>query len=497
MKNKLIYVIFLVFIITIFTSSAPKKSYGIPPFAQKYHFTCAVCHTTFPNLNPFGRAFWRNGFRLPDTNGMAADATQITQGLSLPNPWPIPLSIAPTISYQHYTNENVNSSTDSFSGLVMFDAGGEFKLYTPFAQSLSFFSMNNIPTGGNFTEIQLWASLNGLGHGFGVSSHLLNLKIGQVNTAAAYFDKQVPFYLIAPGANATGPDSNIQGLNVGYDGEGDNLINAMMGSGIELYGTPGYHLWYKLTVTNDAGMPNMKTLMAYPSEADSNISAKSQVSNAMEYSYQLKEYYPTSMGQLEFGYYGSIIAEPIYVSPMNNMSGGSWTNRIVDNGVDIDIANDIYELGITYMVQSDNHPYGNPSMSPTNLTLNGTAVGNTNSSNGYSTFEVYGRYLFPQIGNGLMLSAEYAQYSWTHKDLQEGFNQTFGGVSTSCQSNSGLYQQGVYTPNSSSCSNEGIKDNLDLLAEYSLAYNAHLYLEYLITNKSQDDTIGTGLAFGF
>lgn len=466
----------------------PKESYAIPPFAQKYHFTCAVCHTTFPNLNPFGRAFWRNGFRLPETNGTPADATQITQGLSLPNPWPVPISSAQFIQYQHYTNENVNPSTDQFSVSVMLDTGGSFKLYTPLANSLSWFDMNNITASG-FSLAQLWASLNGLGSGFGVPSHLFNLKIGMPNTAGPYFDKQVAFVLIAPGAAGTGPATNVQGLDVGYDGEADMLINDMMGDGLELYGTPGYHLWYKITVTNDDGMMNnLNGKMANNAEA-ANLGFGNENSNAMQYSYQIKEYYPTSMGQLEFGYYGATMAEP------RQLKGamGSWTNRITDNGVDVDLANNIYELGATYMVQNDSNPYGNPSVAASNIKLDGNVVGNTHSSNGYSTFEIYGRYLFPQIGNGLMFTAEYAQYSWTHKDLQEGW---INNNPTSCENNN-LYQYGAYTEINNGCQNEGIKDNLDLQVEYSLAFNAHLYLEYMITNKAQDDTLGSGLAFAF
>ncbi len=468
MKKKLIVAIIALFILTFSFAAAPKQANAIPAFAQKYHFSCAVCHTVFPNLNPFGRAFWRNGFRLPNTNGTPSDATQITQGLSLPNPWPVPISISTWVTYQHYTNENVSPQTDAFSNMSMIDAGGSYKLYTPFADSLSFFDMNNVGPGMPFTVAQIWASLNGIGSGFGVPSNLVNLKIGMPNTAAPYFDKQFAFNVYAPA---------IQPLNVGLSGEGGNLINVAP-SGFEVYGTPGYHLWYKVTVTNDAGASTV------------NANANG-ASNAMEYSYQLKEYHPTSMGQLEFGYYGATIAEPLTAS-----NQGSWTNRITDNGFDVDLANNIYELGATYMVQSDGHPYGNPAIASTNFTnATGSIIGNTSSSNGYSAVEVYGRYLLPQIGHGLMFAAQYAHYSWTHKDLQEAYLNS-GTINSSC-ADAKLYQSGTYKEVSNGCTNEGIKSEIALLAEYNLAYNAHIYLEYLFTNKSQNNTLGTGLAFAF
>ncbi|MCL4428492.1 MAG: hypothetical protein M1276_05840, partial [Deltaproteobacteria bacterium] len=107
MKKTFSFILLIFFVLSLSFALFPKKSRAIPPFAEKYHFACAVCHTVFPNLNPFGRAFWRNGFRLPNTTGTSADSTQITEGLSLPNPWPVPLSVATWIQYTHTTNENI------------------------------------------------------------------------------------------------------------------------------------------------------------------------------------------------------------------------------------------------------------------------------------------------------------------------------------------------------------------------------------------------------
>ena len=90
-----------------------------------------------------------------------------------------------------------------------------------------------------------------------------------------------------------------------------------------------------------------------------------------------------------------------------------------------------------------------------------------------------------------------AAYSWTHKSAQEAYNaqEALYGASASC-ANDGLYESGIYT-SSNGCINEGVKDAFAVQAEYNLAYNAHLYLGYLFTNKSQDNTIGTGLDFAF
>ena len=512
------------FVLAASFSMTPKKANAVPAFAQKYHYACSVCHTVFPNLNPFGRAFWRNGFRLPGTDGTPADATQISAGLSLPNPWPVPIMVEPIISYQHYTNENVSPSTDAFgAGADIVDAGA-FPLYNPLFNSLSFYVHIGIP-GGKMKQV--FASLNGFLYGFGIPSHLFNLKLGQVTTASPYFYRQAPFYI--PG----GPIINGQGLAVGFDGEAGVLIHSR-DAGFALYGTPGYHLWYKVTVTNDAGSGAGETNINDPQlgvgEADTNIPCITtitpisppriggppniysydcpQVSNAIEYSYQLKEYMPTSLGQLEFGYYGATVAEPITYPTIHIPSiiplldptypSSSWTNLITVNGIDADLSNDVWELGATYMVQSDKYPYGNPSEPANNITLDGNVVGNSHSSNGYSTFEVYGRYVLPFMDNGIMLSADYSQFSWTHKEIQEAGAPDYycPSSSTGFVDSSGLYQYGVYNDNSGVCQ-EGIQNAFAVQAEINLALNAHLYLGYLFTNESQDDTFGTGLDFAF
>ncbi|MHB8232303.1 MAG: hypothetical protein ACYDDB_05320 [bacterium] len=465
MKKKLAIFMVALFVLALSFAMAPKKANAIPAFAQKYHFSCAVCHTVFPNLNPFGRAFWRNGFRLPGTEGTPADATQITEGLSLPNPWPIPVMVEPIISYQHYTNENISPQTDAFAASIDVVDAGAFKLYTPLADSISFYVHYGVAAGSFMKDKQIFASLNGLGSGLGVAPHLLNLKIGQVTTASPYFYRQMPFYIMA------GPNGNGQGLTVGNDGEAQALIHSR-NAGFALYGTPGYHLWYKVSVTNDGG-----------TGVGTASGGANSVSNAMQYSYQLKEYAPIPMGQLEIGYYGSTVAEPI------TAGGYSWTNRVMVNGVDVDLANDIYELGLTYMVQSDSNPY-----TPSSINTSSVYPGVNDTSNGYSTFEIYGRYLFPQIGNGLMLSADYATYSWTHKNSEEAFNADAGINTTTSCANSNLYGTGYI---SNGCYTNGVQDAVTLQAEYNLAYNAHLYLAYVITSHSENNTLGTGLDFAF
>jgi len=44
--------------------STPKAS-AIPAFSRKYQTSCTTCHSNFPELNDFGEAFKKNGFKFP------------------------------------------------------------------------------------------------------------------------------------------------------------------------------------------------------------------------------------------------------------------------------------------------------------------------------------------------------------------------------------------------------------------------------------------------
>src|SRR6266849_1910533 len=45
--------------------ASTQRASAIPAFSRKYQTSCATCHTAFPELNDFGEAFKRNGFKFP------------------------------------------------------------------------------------------------------------------------------------------------------------------------------------------------------------------------------------------------------------------------------------------------------------------------------------------------------------------------------------------------------------------------------------------------
>ena len=466
MRSKLAVLFVAVLALASTAFFMPKKANAIAAFAQKYHFSCAVCHINGygggASLNPFGRAFQRNGFRLPSTNGTPADATQVAEGLSLPNPWPIPIMIEVNIGYKHVPNENVSNSTDAFSASAQMHTGGAFKLYTPLADTLSWYTGVDYGT-SSVSMDNTFGVLDGLGSGFGIPSHLMNLALGysmNIFNPSPYF------------GGGSGK------LAIGYDG-GSSVLSE--GAGFQLYGTPGYHLWYMVGVTN-GNSAGSQTASNGVKGGVGGTALSTSGNNSMNYNWRLGEFYPTSVGTLELDYYGGTVAQPLTVS-----NQGTWTNRVVDNGVGIGLSNGIYEVGASLNQISDSNPYANPSRT---VAISGV----TDTSNGYQYLYLYGDYKFSHFitEEGTYLQVSYAQYDWTHASSEDAFINSVNGTAYGC--NAGLY--GSPASLGGTCY-EGQKDNLTVKADIMLAANAFLSLGYNFSNISEEDAFTTNLEFAF
>src|SRR5215467_3099618 len=51
-------------VVGVVLASATKSS-AIPAFSRKYQTSCTTCHNNYPELNDFGEAFKKNGFKFP------------------------------------------------------------------------------------------------------------------------------------------------------------------------------------------------------------------------------------------------------------------------------------------------------------------------------------------------------------------------------------------------------------------------------------------------
>jgi len=69
--------------------TVPRDAGAIPAFARKYKVTCALCHSPFPRLTPFGAQFATNGFMLargetpPDTLAVGDPLLRLQRDLPL------------------------------------------------------------------------------------------------------------------------------------------------------------------------------------------------------------------------------------------------------------------------------------------------------------------------------------------------------------------------------------------------------------------------------
>jgi hypothetical protein len=54
----------VVVVLWVMLLSVPKTS-AIPAFSRKYQTSCTTCHNNYPELNDFGEAFKKNGFKFP------------------------------------------------------------------------------------------------------------------------------------------------------------------------------------------------------------------------------------------------------------------------------------------------------------------------------------------------------------------------------------------------------------------------------------------------
>src|ERR1035437_6428069 len=51
--------------ILLFFAITAQQASAIPAFSRKYQTSCTTCHSDYPELNDFGEAFKKNGFKFP------------------------------------------------------------------------------------------------------------------------------------------------------------------------------------------------------------------------------------------------------------------------------------------------------------------------------------------------------------------------------------------------------------------------------------------------
>src|SRR5690348_16897014 len=196
-------------VIVYFLVSPTTRTPAIPAFARKYQTSCSTCHNNYPELNDFGEAFKKNGFKFPkDDESFVKEAPVLlgakAQKEAFPKavyPGEIPGFLPVAFRYSGNFNWNKKQPADFTAQVVA--QGGSFTprtdLFVPntftiisagsFGPNFSFWVDDDISTGGSGADGGLgdgYLKYNDLGHPFGLPKNSLNVRFGQ-------FELDLPF----------------------------------------------------------------------------------------------------------------------------------------------------------------------------------------------------------------------------------------------------------------------------------------------------------------
>jgi len=218
---------------------------AIPAFARKYQTSCTTCHSNFPELNDFGEAFKKNGFKFPKDDDTFVKEPPVLLGAEAQReafpkviyPGEIPGTIP--ISFRFLGFASYNSKRPLAAGLVP-----RTDLFSPdtftviaagsFGPNLSFWVDDDLAVGGSGADGGLgdgYLKINDLGHYIGLPKNALNLRFGQ-------FELDLPFTQ-ARSINPTSYDVYDQASVAGSLGTTNNpFLFGEPQRGIEIGGYP-------------------------------------------------------------------------------------------------------------------------------------------------------------------------------------------------------------------------------------------------------------------
>jgi hypothetical protein len=190
-------------VLWVVLAAAPKSS-AIPAFSRKYQTSCTTCHNNYPELNDFGEAFKKNGFKFPKDDEVFVKEPPVMLG-SKAQKEAFPGAVYPgeipgylPIAFRYEGNFNLNRAqpqgfiaqngftprTDLFvpNTFTIISAGS-------FGQNLSFWIDDDISVGAQNAKGSMgdgYLKYSDLGHGLGLPKNALNVRFGQ-------FELDLPF----------------------------------------------------------------------------------------------------------------------------------------------------------------------------------------------------------------------------------------------------------------------------------------------------------------
>ena len=192
----------VVVVMGVMLASVPKTS-AIPAFSRKYQTSCTTCHNNYPELNDFGEAFKKNGFKFPKDDESFIKEAVVMLGAKaqkeafpgavfpgeIPGSLPIAFRYSGNFSWDAKRPQPLQATgfvpqTDLFApNTFTIIAAGSF------GENLAFWIDNDISTGGSGAGGGLgdgYLRYNDLGHVLGLPKNALNVRFGQ-------FELDLPF----------------------------------------------------------------------------------------------------------------------------------------------------------------------------------------------------------------------------------------------------------------------------------------------------------------
>ncbi len=193
----------VIVVLLLIEASAPRAA-AIPAFARKYRTACATCHSNWPELNDFGRAFKINGFKFPKDDEQFVKDPPLVLGAeaqkdNFPHSiYPGELPILPiAFRYSGYFSYN-SPQPDAVTAAVGYMP--RTTLFQPntltilaagsFGPSLSFWIDNDLSASGS-------GAAGGLGDGYIKANdflgHYLHVPLNDLNVRFGQFELDLPF----------------------------------------------------------------------------------------------------------------------------------------------------------------------------------------------------------------------------------------------------------------------------------------------------------------
>ncbi len=187
-------------ILVYFLFAETPRTPAIPYFARKYQTSCSTCHNDPPELNDFGWAFKKNGFKFPKDDETFVKQPQQMLGAPaykkvFPRAiWPGELPATTPIGFRYSGFVNYNSKHPLATGFVprvdLF-APNTFTVISAgsFGENLAWWIDDDISTGGAGSEGGLgdgYLRVDDLGHYLRLPKNALNVRFGQ-------FEMDLPF----------------------------------------------------------------------------------------------------------------------------------------------------------------------------------------------------------------------------------------------------------------------------------------------------------------